>query len=65
MKQHPAQTYWLWCKVKENEATYIDLQLKLDNTEYNLKNLVVYDNVIGDGFSTSGRLQSTKVSMNG
>ena len=65
MKQHPAQTYWLWRKVKENEATYIDLQLKLDNTVYNLKNLVVYDNVIGDGFSTSGRLQSTKVSMNG
>ena len=65
MKQHPAQTYWLWRKVKENEATYIDLQLKLDNTVYNSENLVVYDKVIGDGFSTPGGLQSTKVSMSG
>ena len=61
-KNNPTQIYWLWKKTKlTNAPSTVDIQTRLDQSEYSEESIRVMEKTFGDGFSSPGGLLATKV----
>ena len=59
----PNLIYYLLKKTKLSDVPSLNqIQQQLDDTLYNEGYMQVYNKIIGDGFTTPGGLQATKVS---
>lgn len=59
-KQNKHQFSWLWKKVSFKNGTKGSMQEFLDNNQYNMSGILMYERMFGQGFVSPGGLTTTK-----